>query len=176
MFNKYKLQFNYIIKRLLLHSLIAIIISLFFIILCWPHVIEEIQNDNFVKFLSLIVKNTINWHGGPKLGLINGEYYEVFNTPRTYFLNIIIYRLPFYFSLLIIASYFLFFTKKLTFKNQIKRFNQKFLMINIIAFFPILLALALRVNIYDNLRLFLFIIPFFSLIAAFSIDQLFYVL
>ena len=170
LFNKYKLQFNYIIKRLLLHSLIAIIISLFFIILCWPHVIEEFQNDNFVKFLSLIVKNTINWHGGPKLGLINGEYYEVFNTPRTYFLNIIIYRLPFYFSLLIVASYFLFFTKKLTFKNQIKRFNQKFLMINIIAFFPILLALALRVNIYDNLRLFLFIIPFFSLIAAFSID------
>ena len=173
LFNKYKLQFNYIIKRLLLHSLIAIIISLFFIILCWPHVIEEFQNDNFVKFLSLIVKNTINWHGGPKLGLINGEYYEVFNTPRTYFLNIIIYRLPFYFSLLIVASYFLFFTKKLTFKNQIKRFNQKFLMINIIAFFPILLALALRVNIYDNLRLFLFIIPFFSLIAAFSINQFF---
>lgn len=173
LFNKYKLQFNYIIKRLLLHSLIAIIISLFFIILCWPHVIEEFQNDNFVKFLSLIVKNTINWHGGPKLGLINGEYYEVFNTPRTYFLNIIIYRLPFYFSLLIVASYFLFFTKKLTFKSQIKRFNEKFLIINIIAFFPILLALALRVNIYDNLRLFLFIIPFFSLIAAFSINQFF---
>ena len=46
-------------------------------------------------------------------------------------------------------------------------------MINILGFFPIILALILGVNIYDNLRLFLFIIPFFSLIAAFSIDQLF---
>tara|TARA_B100001093_G_scaffold219762_1_gene210727 strand:- start:1 stop:981 length:981 start_codon:yes stop_codon:yes gene_type:complete len=135
--------------------------------------IEEIRNDNFIKFFSLIVKNTINWNDGPKLGLINGEYYEVFNTPKTYFLDIIMYRLPFYFFLLIVASYFLFFIRKLNFRNQIKVFNQKFLVINIIGFFPILLTLILSVNIYDNLRLFLFVIPFFSLIAAFSIDHLF---
>ena len=171
LFKKYESKFKYLIKRLLIHSLIAIIISLFFIVLCWPHMIEEIRNDNFIQFFSLIVKNTINWNDGPKLGLINGEYYEVFNTPRIYFLNIIIYRLPFYLTLLIIGSYFLVFTKKLLIKNQIKGFYQKFLIINIFGFFPILLALILGVNIYDNLRLFLFVIPFFSLIAAFSIDQ-----
>ena len=79
--------------------------------------------------------------------------------------------MPVYFTLLFVCSYFLFFTKKLTFKSQIKGFNQKFLIINIIGFFPILLTLLLGVNIYDNLRLFLFIIPFFSLIAAFSINH-----
>ena len=173
LFKKYESNLRYLTKRLLFHSLIAIVITSFFVILCWPHMIEEIRNGNFTKFFSLIVKNTINWNDGPKLGLINGEYYEVFNTPKEYFLNIIIYRLPFYFTLLIVASYFLFFIKKLNFRNQIKVFNQKFLVINIIGFFPILLTLILSVNIYDNLRLFLFVIPFFSLIAAFSIDHLF---
>ena len=81
--------------------------------------------------------------------------------------------MPFYYTLSIIFTYLLFLTKNLLAQSQIKYFNQKFLLINIFAFFPIILALLLGVNIYDNLRLFLFIIPFFSLIAAFSIDQLF---
>ncbi len=173
LFNKYKSNYGPLVKRLLWHSVITITITIFLIILCWPHMIEEIQRGNFLDFFSLIVKNTINWNDGPKTGFVNGEYYEVFNTPKTYFLDVITYRLPFYFTLLIIFTYLLFLTKNLLAQSQIKYFNQKFLLINILAFFPIILALILGVNIYDNLRLFLFIIPFFSLIAAFSIDQLF---
>ena len=48
-----------------------------------------------------------------KLNIFNGEYYEVFNTPKTYFLDVIIYRLPFYFTLLIILTYY-YFLKKFT--------------------------------------------------------------
>lgn len=173
LYKKYDDNYKKLIKRLLPHSLITIIITIFLVILCWPHMIEEIQNGNFKDFFSLIVKNTINWNDGPKIGFVNGEFYEVFNTPKTYFLDVVIYRLPFYFSILIFFSYLLFFTKNLSIKSQIKNFNIKFLLINFVAFFPIIVALALSVNIYDNLRLFLFIIPFFSLIAAFSIDQLF---
>ena len=173
LFKRYESNYMSLIKRLFLHTFIAILISFFLVILCWPHMIVEIKDGNFIKFLSLIIKNTINWNDGPKLGLVNGEYYEVFNTPKIYFLNIVLYRLPFYFTLLIIASYLIIFMKKLTIKNQIKNFYPKFLLINMVAFFPIFLAIILSVNIYDNLRLFLFIIPFFSLIAAFSIDQLF---
>ena len=171
--NKYKSNYGPLVKRLLWHSVITITITIFLIILCWPHMIEEIQRGNFLDFFSLIVKNTINWNDGPKTGFVNGEYYEVFNTPKTYFLDVITYRLPFYYTLSIIFTYLLFLTKNLLAQSQIKYFNQKFLLINIFAFFPIILALLLGVNIYDNLRLFLFIIPFFSLIAAFSIDQLF---
>jgi len=173
LYKKYDDNYKKLIKRLLPHSLITIIITIFLVILCWPHMIEEIQNDNFKDFFLLIVKNTINWNDGPKIGFVNGEFYEVFNTPKTYFLDVVIYRLPFYFSILIFFSYLLFFTKNLSIKSQIKNFNIKFLLINFVAFFPIFVALVLSVNIYDNLRLFLFIIPFFSLIAAFSIDQLF---
>ena len=170
LFIKFKSQYLYLTKRLLPHSLIAIAITIFLVILCWPHMIVEIQNGNFIKFFSTIVKNTINWIDGPKIGMLNGEYYEVFNTPKSYFLSIILYRIPFYFTLLIILSYFLMIGKNLLIKTEISNFNKKFLIINIIAFFPIFLALILSVNIYDNLRLFLFIIPFFSIIAAFSLN------
>ena len=170
LFIKFKSQYLYLTKRLLPHSLVAVAITIFLVILCWPHMIVEIQNGNFVKFFSTIVKNTINWIDGPKIGMLNGEYYEVFNTPKSYFLSIVLYRIPFYFTLLIILSYVLIIGKNLLIKNEISDFNKKFLIINIIAFFPIFLALILSVNIYDNLRLFLFIIPFFSIIAAFSLN------
>ena len=170
LFIKFKSQYLYLTKRLLPHSLVTVAITIFLVILCWPHMIVEIQNGNFVKFFSTIVKNTINWIDGPKIGMLNGEYYEVFNTPKSYFLSIVLYRIPFYFTLLIILSYVLIIGKNLLIKNEISDFNKKFLIINIIAFFPIFLALILSVNIYDNLRLFLFIIPFFSIIAAFSLN------
>ena len=170
LFIQFKSQYLYLAKRLLPHSLVTVAITIFLVILCWPHMIVEIQNGNFVKFFSTIVKNTINWIDGPKIGMLNGEYYEVFNTPKSYFLSIVLYRIPFYFTLLIILSYVLIIGKNLLIKNEISDFNKKFLIINIIAFFPIFLALILSVNIYDNLRLFLFIIPFFSIIAAFSLN------
>ena len=55
------------------------------------------------------------------------------------------------------------------FKILIKIFFNKYYCL-----FPILLALILSVNIYDNLRLFLFIIPLFCLLAALSLENLFF--
>ena len=171
LFNKYKSDYFNLLKRLSLHILIAFVITIFLVILCWPHIFVSIKSNNFFGFLSIIVENTINWNEGPKTGIINGEYYEVFNTPKSYFLNIVLYRMPFYFSILLCFSYFLFFSKKLVLQKDINNLNLKFGLINLIAFFPIILALILSVNIYDNLRLFLFIIPFFSILAALSLYQ-----
>ena len=170
---KFKSNYLILVKRLSLHIPIVFIITIFLIILCWPHFIVELQKGNFIEFTALIIKNTINWIDGPKIGLMNGEFYEVFNTPRTYFLDLIIYRLPFYLTLLLISSYFLIFLKKININNEIENFNQKFISLNIIAFFPIGLALILSVNLYDNLRLFLFIIPFLSIISALALNYFF---
>ena len=170
---KFKSNYLTLAKRFSLHIPIVFIITIFLVILCWPHFVVELQKGNFIEFISLIIKNTINWIDGPKIGLINGEFYEVFNTPRTYFLDLIIFRLPFYFTLLLISTYFLTFSKKINTKDEIENFSKKFILLNIIAFFPIVLALILRVNIYDNLRLFLFIIPFLSIISALSLNYFF---
>ena len=169
---KYENNIFELIKRLSGHIIIAIFITLFLVILCWPHMIEEIKNGNFLNFLSSIVKNTVNWIDGPKTGLINGQYYEVFNTPKTYFFDVLIYRMPFYSTLLFITSFFLFFKKNLYIKNEIKNFKTKFILINFITFFSIFLALILSVNIYDNLRLFIFVIPFFCLVTSLVLYEL----
>ena len=170
---RFRSDYFYLSKRLLKHTSIAFLITVSLIMLCWPHFIVEINKGNFFSFLSLVVKNTINWLDGPKIGLINGEFYEVFNTPKSYFLSVIIYRLPFYFTLLIVTSYIFFFIKNKNLGSEIKNFNLNFLLINVVAFFPIILALFLKVNIYDNLRLFLFIVPIFSIIAALSLNLFF---
>ncbi len=172
LFKKYQSKIFYLSQRLFFHSIVVLIITSFLVILCWPHMIIEIKNGKFLEFFVLIVKNTINWIDGPKTGLINGEYYEVFNTPKSYFLNIIFYRLPFYFSILVFLSYFFNLSKNLLIKNEIEYFNIKFFIINIIAFFPVFLALILSVNIYDNLRLFLFILPFFSILASCALYEM----
>ena len=128
-----------------------------------------VEAENTFKFISLIIKKTIAWNQGPKIGLVNGSFYEVFNTPSTYFLDVLRFRMPFYWTLLILFTFSLLITKTMFFKNHINNFNNKFIVINIIAFFPILLAISLSANIYDNMRLFLFVVPFFSLLASFSL-------
>ena len=134
--------------------------------------IVEIQNGNFFNFLDQIVKNTVNWKQGPKLGLINGSIYEVFNTPFSYFLSVLTYRIPFYLTILIIISYYLFLTGKFNLETGDQKLKKNFLLINSIAYFPLLLAVALKVNIYDNIRLFIFVLPFFSILAALSLNNL----
>ena len=170
LFKKYKSNYLQLTKRLSLHIPIVFMITIFLVILCWPHVIVEINKGNFFEFLFDIIKKTINWKQGPKIGLLNGDYYEVFNTPKSYFLYVVAYRLPFYFTLLSVASFILLFLGKLNTENEIKNYNQKFFLVSLVALFPILLILILSVNVYDNLRLFLFIIPLLCIIASLSLD------
>ena len=63
--------------------------------------------------------------------------------------------------------------KRLNYKIKIKNFNEIFYLVNLTAFFPILVSVILSVSIHDNIRLFLFIIPFFSIIAALSLNYFF---
>ena len=173
LFKKYKSNYLDLFKRLVPHILMAFFITIFLVFLCWPHIFVSIKNDNFFGFLSAIIKNTINWNDGPKIGILNGEYYEVFNTPKSYFLYFIFYRLPIYFSIILIFSYYLVCFGKLKIKNEINDFNRKFQIINLISLFPIFLVLILSASVYDNIRLFLFVIPFLSIIASFSLSQIF---
>jgi len=171
LFKKSKGQYLNLIKRLFFHSILSSLVIIFLILICWPHMIAVIGAGNFSQFISNIMKVTLAWNQGPKIGLMNGSFYEVFNTPSTYFFDILRFRIPFYWTLLILLTFSLLITKTMFFKNHINNFNNKFIIINIVAFFPIVLAISLSVNIYDNMRLFLFVVPFFSLIASFSLYQ-----
>lgn len=173
--NKYKPEYFKFIKKIIGHFFISLFIILILVILCWPHLIVAIQNGNFIDFFITNIYDSINFHG-PRTGLIDGKYYEIFNTPKSYFLSIIFYRFPLYYTLCILISYFLFFSKDFFNKNNVEKIKIKFFIINLIIFFPISITIVLGIGIYDNIRLFLFIIPFLSIIASFSLVYFFKIL
>ena len=157
------------LKKKIFDIIICIVIILFLTLLTWPH----LHQGNFTIFLETL-KNSISWSAGPKLGLINGIFYETSNTPKTYFLSFLLFKMPIYQSLLFFISIIFIFLKKDFFKNHINQFF-KFIFLNLfIIFFIIFLTIILNVKIYDGIRLFLFLIPFFCTICAFSIIYFFH--
>ena len=81
-------KINYL--SLISDFLFGSIIIVFLTILAWPH----IHNGNYELILELIKKSS-TWLIGVKHGVINGNFYEIQNTPRTYILDIFfVYKCP----------------------------------------------------------------------------------
>ena len=167
--NKFKLNFVNFLKFKMPDITICIIIISFLTFFTWPH-----MHQGKFDILVNILKNSISWPGGARLGLINGIFYETSNTPKTYFLSFLLFKMPIYQSLLFFISIPIIFLKRNFFKQQINEFS-KFLFLNLfIILFVVFLAILLNVKIYDGIRLFLFLIPFFCSICAFSVIYYFY--
>ena len=164
----FKYSIRKFFKKKLFDIIISLVIILFLILFTWPH----LHQGNFNLFLETI-KNSIFWQAGPKLGLINGIFYETSNTPKTYFLSFLLYKMPIYQSLLFFISLTLIILKKDTLKKYVNKFS-KFIFLNLfIIFFTVFLTIVLNVKIYDGIRLFLFLIPFFCTICAIGIIYFF---
>ena len=101
---------NILIKNLLVDFVISLFIATFLIILCWPQLI-----DNGFSFFLEAIKNSVVWIAGPQLSLINGNFYETANTPPTYFLSFLIFKMPIYVTMLILLTLFLFLKKNIVF-------------------------------------------------------------
>ena len=136
--------------------ILGLICILFLSFITWPH-----MHDGNINIILQTLKNSISWPGGAKLVLINGNFFETSNTPKTYFLSFLLFKMPIYQSILFFISLFLIFLKKEFFKNKIKEFNKFSFLILFIIFYTVSLTILFNVKIYDGIRLFLFIIPFF---------------
>ena len=157
------------ITSIILDIILGLLIICFLTFLVWP----EIHEGKFYIILEIFERSS-NWLIAVKHGIINGEFYEIRETPKTYILKIFLYRMPLYFSMLIIFSYFLIFMKKNFFIEKLNsNFFKHFLILNIILFFPILSMIITSTNLYDNARLIIFTIPLFATIASTS---LFYII
>ncbi len=129
----------------------------------WP----QILTGGFDVLIETLI-NSLSWNFVPHYGLINGSLYEVNKTPKLYFFYFLSYRMPIYLTILIIFSYLIIFKEK-QFANLFgEKIKVKFIILNIIILFPIFLAIILKVNIYDNIRLFLFLIPLLCIMASLS--------
>ena len=164
----FKYNLGEFLKKKILDIIISSVIILFLTLLAWPHLH---QGDLTIFFET--IKNSIFWQAGPKLILINGVFYETSNIPKTYFLSFLLFKMPIYQSLLFFISIILIFLKKDFFKNCINE-SYKFIFLNLFMIvFTVFLTIILNVKIYDGIRLFLFLIPFFCIICAFSVFYFF---
>jgi len=160
---KNKIFLNYI-SNLFRDTIISSIVITLLITISWPHIID----GGYKVFIETIYKS-LKWSAVPSHGLINGEFYEIKDTPPSYFIKFFTYRMPFYSTFLITYCYLIFlFDKKSLNKLYDKKFNLKFIILNLIIFYPLFLSIIFKVNIYDNVRLFLFIIPFFGVLSSIS--------
>ena len=153
-----KIKFISISRDLVFGSIIIVLLT----IITWPHI-----HDGNYELIFQVIKKSSTWLIGMKHGILNGSFYEIQNTPRTYILEIFLFRIPIYFSLLIIFSYIAIFLQK---NFYIEKLNSNFInifyLLNLILFFPITTMIITKTNLYDNTRLILFTMPFFATIAS----------
>ncbi len=160
---KEKLGMVEIYKKVFFDFIIFCSITFFLMVLAWPYV--HSSPDILLKAFSSYVL----YPHGPVLEIMNGNYYETAATPRSYFFNFFIFRFPIFVSILLISLAILLGTDKNFFTSRFKNFINKIIIIFSIIFFPIIVHLIFQVKIYNGIRLFLFIIPFLSLLIAISV-------
>ena len=142
--------------------LTILIITSVLIIIIWPH----FHKGDYGLIIENI-KQSSQWLISVKHGLINGNFYEVQNTPRSYILKTFIHRIPLFLILLFFFTYVIIFFKNDYFKYELNNnFKLKFIILNLIFYWPLLILIVGKINLYDNFRLILFLIPILCTISS----------
>jgi len=150
-------------KKIFFIDFIIILISSYFILtLLWP----ETHSNIFIQPFNFFNESIINTHVGWPIGLLNGEYFFAHEPPVTYLLFSLFFRTPEYVLFLYLISILIMVTYNKFLREEFKNFNYKVFFLLIILLFPNILLFFSIFPIYDGLRLFLFILPFFLVIPA----------
>ena len=154
-------------KKLIVDVFKVFVIAYILMILCWPATHQNI----FVLPFKLFTESLTHPFGVP-LGLLNGNFYNTSETPKSYLAINLFYKLPEFILLSYLVFIYLIFKKKSFFNSQFKFFNTKLILILFIISFPNLLLLISPYRIYDGLRLFLYFIPYICIIPGLVIYYL----
>ena len=159
---------NFSIKKSLLDILKIFVISYLVAISCWPQVYGNIFIEPFKLMLELA---SFQGAGVPWI-LFNGDIFSTIDLPKTYILINLFYKSPEF-----ILFGFLFFVFAITintnfFKKEFKYLSIKIFLIVLVIFFPLIFFLFLPYRVYDGIRLFLYIVPFISIIPSILIYYL----
>ena len=125
-------------------------------------------HSNFILKIQEIYNYNINYSWGWPYNMINGDIYLTTNYPWNYLIKFFFYKSPEY-IIFLYTFFFIFFVpliKKI--KTEIKLFNEKIYFEILSIFYPMLLVFFLKIQLYDEIRLFLFLIPYFLIIPAIS--------
>ena len=160
--NEGKLGANKIFHKIFFDLLIFLSITFFLMVLAWPYV--HVHPDILLEALNPL--SSVKYPHGPVQDILNGEFYEMVNTPRMYFFTFFAFRMPIFILILIVALMIILKKDSNFFSTKFNSFKNKIIIISSIIFFPVLLHMIFQVKIYNGIRLFLFIFPFLSLMLA----------
>ena len=98
--------------------------------------------------------------------VLNGKFFESTNYPFTYIFEYLFYKTPEYVIFLYICFFFFLRSVINKIKSEIPQFNKKIFFILFNIFYPTMLLFIFDIKIYDGIRLFLYLIPYFLFIPA----------
>lgn len=152
---------NFSKKIFLIDLLIVQVIAYLTMVLFWPHTHVNI----FLEPFKLAIESLSFGFGAPLI-LFNGETYLTTEIPKNYIFVNLFYKLPEFIIFGLITFFILFKKIQFFFKDKIKGFNFKMLILVTIVLFPNALLWANPYGVYDGFRLFIYLLPFISIIPA----------
>ena len=163
LFFKKIINHKFLLKKFILDLIIVLIIAYLIAVSFWPHVHGNIFIDPF-KFL-------IQDFGVPWI-LFNGNYFDTSQLPNLYIIINLLYKSPEFILLCYLIFIFLISINKKKITANFNSFFIKVFLILLIVLFPMIYFIFLPYRVYDGLRLFLYIIPYFNIIPGLVIYYL----
>ena len=158
-------------KRFVIHLFIVLLIAYLITISFWPHAHKNIITEPFK--LALLLKD-LSIAFGLTWGLLNGHFFYTSQPPNLYIIINFFYKSPEFILLCYaIFVYFIIANKKF-FLSQFDFFWAKILLILFIFLLPTIFLIFSPYRVYDGLRLFLYLIPYFNIIPGLAIYYLIY--
>ena len=158
-----KISKNNNFKNLFIDLLKSILISYFIVILCWPDVHQNIFTQPINLFLDEIT--SLNVLQGVQVSYFAGSFYNTANTPWYYIIISLFYKIPVFYLLLFLISFFYFFEIKKIFAKKDLFIYFYFFSLSLLLV-PIFISILLNIKIHDGLRYFLFLIPIFNIVPS----------
>jgi len=153
---------KFLLTNFFIDVLKILLIAYVMMIIFWPYTHENI----FVLPFKLILDSLSDLTQGTPWGLMNGEFYRTHQTPRTYLIINLFYKLPEFILLSYVVFVYLFFRDKKFFQSHFEFFKTKLFYLLFIIIFPIAIVSVIGLKIHDGLRYFLFLMPYLSIIPG----------
>ena len=156
---------NFSFTKFLFHLILILITSYFVAVSFWPHVHSNIFVEPFKLLMTQINGDVF----GVQWILFNGLIYDTKEMPYYYLITHFFYKSPEFLLLGFFAFTFFLISNRKFFFYKFNHFFTKIILILFIILFPLIYFIFLPYRVYDGLRLFLYIIPYFCIIPGIGI-------
>ena len=147
----------------------VLLIAYSLMVVFWP----DTHGNIFISPFKLFFESSQSFFGTGWI-LFNGNYHSTIEVPKSYIIINLLYKTPEFVLICYGILIYLFFNKKFTFSADFNFLRIKIFSILFIIFFTNIYLFVIPYRIYDGLRLFLYIVPYLSIIPGLIIYFLIY--